>query len=94
MHPDGSLSFLKVRTKVLAFFRGKAEDREMGVTDFCHSFARGKHFPLRKKGSMRERKRRKDPVSGLSDTVFHGVFTLPLLGGLSYNAIYDKNYAK
>ena len=31
---------------------------------------------------------------GLWDTVFHGVFTLPLLGGLSYNAIYDKNYAK
>ena len=80
--------------KVLAFFRGKAEDREMGVTDFCHSFARGKHFPLRKKGSMRERKRRKDPVSGLRDTAFHCVFALPLLGGLSYNAIYDNYYAK
>ena len=31
---------------------------------------------------------------GLRDTAFHGVFSLPLLGGLSYNAIYDKNYAK
>ena len=94
MFPDGSLSFSKVRTKVLAFFRGKAEDREMGVTDFCHSFARGKHFPLRKKGSMRERKRRKDPVSGPRDTAFHSLFSLPLFGGLSYNAIYDKNYEK
>ena len=35
-----------------------------------------------------------DPVSGLRDIVFHGVFSLPLFGGLSYNAIYDKNYAK
>ena len=94
MFSDGSLSFSKVRTKVLAFLRGKAEDREMGVTDFCHSFARGKHFPLRKKGSMRERKRRKDPVSGPRDTAFHSLLALPLFGGLSYNAIYDKNYAK
>lgn len=31
---------------------------------------------------------------GLRDTAFHGVFSLPLFGGLSYNAIYDKNYAK
>ena len=35
-----------------------------------------------------------DPVSGLRYTAFHGVFSLPLFGGLSYNAIYDKNYAK
>ena len=38
--------------------------------------------------------RGRDPVSGSRDTAFHGVFFLPLLGGLSYNAIYDKNYAK
>lgn len=63
----------------------------MGVTDYF--FARGKHFPLRKKGEI-EQRRRTDPVSGLRDIVFHGVFSLPLFGGLSYNAIYDKNYAK
>ena len=38
--------------------------------------------------------RERIPVSGLRDIVFHGVFSLPLFGGLSYNAIYDKNYAK
>ena len=93
MFPDGSPSFSKVRTKVLAFFRGKAEDREMGVTDYFPFLCEGGSiFPCGK--GLIEQRRGTDPVSGLRDTAFHGVFSLPLLGGLSYNAIYDKNYEK
>lgn len=65
----------------------------MGVTDYFPFLCEGGSIFPCGKGEI-ERRRRTDPVSGLRDIVFHGVFSLPLLGGLSYNAIYDKNYAK
>lgn len=78
---------------MLAFLRGKAEDWEMTANAFFPFFC--KVFSLRKRGIHESTSSRgTDPVSGLWDTAFHGVFALPLLGGLSYNAIYDKNYAK
>lgn len=65
----------------------------MGVTDYFPFLCEGEAFSPAEKGEI-EQRRRTDPVSGLRDIVFHGVFSLPLFGGLSYNAIYDKNYAK
>lgn len=79
--------------KVLAFLRGKKEDWEMTATALLPFFC--KVFSLRKRGIHESTSSKgTDPVSGLRDIVFHGVFSLPLFGGLSYNAIYDKNYAK
>ena len=66
----------------------KGEARRYVANDFLNLIA------LLLRGEIEERRRRTDPVSGSWDTAFHSLLSLPLLGGLSYNAICDKNYAK
>lgn len=69
--------------------RGLGDDSDCFLPFFC------KFFSLRKRGIHESTSSRgTDPVSGLRDTAFHCVFSLPLFVCLSYNAIYDKNYAK
>lgn len=71
------------------------EKRRLGDDSDCFVAILLQGFSLRKRGIHESTSSKgTDPVSGLRDIVFHGVFSLPLFGGLSYNAIYDKNYAK